>query len=128
MWIPVLLKPRLFGRRTNATSVPCSPGLAQTAKSAAGLDLDGHRIIQTRGDPRMIAATISKRWVVGLTVLVIYTPHCWPVFLAHWDWQVIRLWPFFPGLAISALIPQSISRDWMRGPDGAFLFTALLLA
>ena len=45
--------------------------------------------------------TPLKIGMVCLTVIILYLPYCWLMFYTGWDWQFIRLWPLFPGLAIS---------------------------
>jgi hypothetical protein len=77
---------------------------------------------------KMTGGRIAKPWAVCLTVLAVYTPFCWLLFMQEWNWDSVFLWTHYPGLAISALIPPSLSFGWLpRGPDGALIFTALLL-
>jgi hypothetical protein len=63
------------------------------------------------------------KWCAALlTLTAVYAPYCWLWFQGEWNWSSIRIWPFLPGLAISALIPSLPG-----GPDFPFLFTCLLL-
>jgi len=71
---------------------------------------------------KMIPGRISKRWVVALTLLVVYLPYIW-LFLLEWNWPLMRIWPFVPGVALGALIPPSFPHSWLpKGPDAGFLF------
>jgi hypothetical protein len=76
---------------------------------------------------KLSAAGKSRGWSVGLTVAAIYLPFSLLFVLAEfWEWDWIKLMPLFPGLAICSLIPF-LSSSGLRGPDGALIFTVLLL-
>ena len=76
---------------------------------------------------KMILGRISTPRVVGLTLLVVYLPYIW-LFLLEWNWPLMRIWPFLPGVAIGALIPPSFPHSSLpQGPDAGFLLTAMLL-
>ena len=72
--------------------------------------------------------TPLKIGMVCLTVIILYLPYCWLMFYTGWDWQFIRLWPLFPGLAISTATRLILPNlPLIPGPDGALVFTVLLL-
>jgi len=72
--------------------------------------------------------TPSKIRIVCLTLIILYVPYCWLVFYTGWDWQLIRLWPLFRGLAVSTAIHLFLPNSpLLQGPDGALVFTVLLL-
>jgi hypothetical protein len=71
------------------------------------------------------AESMSKIWKVSFTLMAIYLPFSLLLVLAErWEWDWIRLFPLFPGLAIGSLVPFL---SGMRGPDGALIFTVVLL-
>ena len=78
----------------------------------------------------MFAESISKRWMVCLTLLALYAPYSWLFFVGEqWNWHVVRIWPFLPGVAISVLMkPVVSSHAWIpEGATHALFVTALLL-
>jgi hypothetical protein len=71
------------------------------------------------------AQSMSKIWKVSFTLIAIYVPFSLLFVLAErWEWDWIRLVPLFPGLAIYSLIQFP---SGLHGPDGALIFTILLL-
>ena len=78
----------------------------------------------------MFAESISKRWMVCLTLLALYAPYSRLFFVGEqWNWHVVRIWPFLPGVAISVLMkPVVSSHAWIpEGATHALFITALLL-
>lgn len=52
---------------------------------------------------------ISRKTIIGLTLLICYTPFCWVLFISENRLDWIKIWPVLPGL-----IPSTLFRFWFH--------------